>query len=201
MKYLPYSSDKRKRTRASLGSIRASRWVLHWVFKPFALKSLKRLEQVWRSYSRLTFSFHSPLHSRLAKPLGSLHVTACEKDRVFSDVSAGSVANSNFIKQSKLKHLSHASQRSSSAVSLQLYGHSLSSLSSVSVKRPSWSGLLRPNRPVFSFPAWLWRAERASLVFACTLSSADGWFMLNDSYKIPIALGLCAWLWAVYIWL
>ncbi|XP_016373376.1 dual specificity protein phosphatase CDC14A [Sinocyclocheilus rhinocerous] len=95
------SSDKRKRTRASLGSIRAT----------------------------------SPLHSRLAKSLGSLHVTACEKDHVFSDVSAGSVANSNFIKQSNLKHLSpvnsqpHAAQRSS-AVSLQLYGHSLSSLGS-----------------------------------------------------------------------
>ncbi|XP_016306636.1 dual specificity protein phosphatase CDC14A-like isoform X2 [Sinocyclocheilus anshuiensis] len=95
------SSDKRKRTRASLGSIRAT----------------------------------SPLHSRLAKSLGSLHVTACEKDHVFSDVSAGSVANSNFIKQSNLKHLSpvnsqpHAAQRSS-AVSLQLCCHSLSSLGS-----------------------------------------------------------------------
>ncbi|XP_073675058.1 dual specificity protein phosphatase CDC14B isoform X2 [Garra rufa] len=91
------SSDKRKRTRASLGSNRTS----------------------------------SPLHSRLAKSLGSLHVTACEKDQVFSDVSAGSVANNNFIKQSNLTHLRPVNtQRSSSAISLQLYGHSLSSLSS-----------------------------------------------------------------------
>uniref|UniRef100_A0A671KH19 Dual specificity protein phosphatase CDC14A-like n=1 Tax=Sinocyclocheilus anshuiensis TaxID=1608454 RepID=A0A671KH19_9TELE len=99
------------------------------------LRALKSKRQ-----SRASTGSISPLHSRLAKSLGSLHVTACEKDHVFSDVSAGSVANSNFIKQSNLKHLSpvnsqpHAAQRSS-AVSLQLYGHSLSSLGSVSVKR------------------------------------------------------------------
>ncbi|XP_077073692.1 dual specificity protein phosphatase CDC14B isoform X1 [Siphateles boraxobius] len=65
------SSDKRKRTRASLGSNRTS----------------------------------SPLHSRLAKSLGSLHVMACETEGVFSDVSAGSMADNNFIKQSNLTHL------------------------------------------------------------------------------------------------
>ncbi|XP_051508643.1 dual specificity protein phosphatase CDC14C-like isoform X2 [Myxocyprinus asiaticus] len=92
------SSDKRKRTRASLGSDRAS---------------------------------SSLLQSRLAKSLGNLHVMAYENDHVFSEVNAASVANSNFIKKSNLKHLNPvATQRASSGISKQHYGHSLSSLSS-----------------------------------------------------------------------
>lgn len=98
------SSEKKRRTRGSLGSSRASSLLLQ---------------------------------SRLTKSLGSLHVMTCEKDHVFSQIKAASIINNNIMKQSNVKPLNpvnirpRAIQRTSSAVSMQqLYGQSLSSLTS-----------------------------------------------------------------------
>ncbi|XP_056097908.1 dual specificity protein phosphatase CDC14B isoform X2 [Rhinichthys klamathensis goyatoka] len=88
----------KRQSRASTGSLSLEENTIH---TKSTSKSLSSAQRKRTRASLGSISTSGPLHSRLARSLGSLHVTACETD----GVSAGSMATSSFIQQSNLAHL------------------------------------------------------------------------------------------------